>query len=109
MLRTANMACVSERIVMTELFWLYMGEAAEAGRPVLVADPAIVITPSRAEARIIRDAGGNSQGKALQTLVRVRNYVNYVPGLPGRYQMTQKGMMWCLDNIGGLDLGQIAA
>ena len=95
----------SELIPATMLFWLYMRAAAEAGRPLLVADPAIIITPTRAEAKIIRDAGGNSQGKALQTLVRVRNYVRYVEGLPGRYQMTQAGMEWCLNNLGGLKLG----
>ena len=93
-------------VVMKEMFLQHIQAAAKADKPLFIEDETIVIilpTGSSA-AKIVRDAGGDSQGNALATARKKDHYLEKVGTRRGRYQMTQAGIEWCLMNIGGIDL-----
>ena len=97
-------------IVMREMFLQHIQIATEANKPFCVEDEAIVIILTRGSsvAQRVRDAGGAQNGTALSKAVE-KNYLNRVEGRRGRYWMTQTGIEWCLENIGGIALVDLEA
>lgn len=91
-------------VVMKAMFLYHIEAAAEADKPLFIEDEAIVIILPRgsSRSRIVRSAGGRSQGSALKDVVD-RGFFEHVGNKGnGRYRMTQAGIAWCLENIGGL-------